>query len=243
MRERSRWWIPVVCGLALVWGCAGQSEECERSDEGAIVLTIVPELTGNDMLLSRTFNARLESVGQINTAPPIVRYQLRRTDNDQVVFLETNDLGYVLPLTEGVAYDVLLQRGTVIERLLFSWAAVFTDEEGVAGMLVTDWEPGFSVLSSGGPDPTWDPPEGFGLQVAVADGGCEPRIENSDRFRDITNRKLSFGLNNQIRDLFHGSSGSLGDYDIRVFRAQRAVAKDSNLNIINQYSFALGRVR
>jgi hypothetical protein len=230
--------IFVLILAAGLTACSEDDPACVEEDLGAIEFTVVPDMEVGTF----SFTGVLESIDPLFTAPPVVRYRFRRSDDQTAVEVSIPDFGYRMALSEGVEYVVDLHKGTVIEKLLFSWGATFRDAGGTAVLIATDWLPGYSVFVSDEGDayPLVDGSGTSFVRVTFEDPGCKPRIANTSDLRDITNRALGFAHQGNVAQLFHAETGSLGDLEVEVFRSQRVVVKTQAV-AMNQISFAISR--
>ncbi|HET9232513.1 MAG TPA: hypothetical protein VFP10_00030 [Candidatus Eisenbacteria bacterium] len=255
--------MPKVMGLALLLGlcvigvaCEEESPaECDLDPQGDFLFSLDPRLpSGPDSTadIERTITGAVLDTIMVapNFIPPLITYRFHapgfsRLDIrliDLLVEEETDPAQRGFPVVKGETYtlDFELTQQVVPP----SMSIRISDGEGVRFFGVNDWRPaettGAQIHESGYPEI-----DGAELRVLFSEVGCETQDVDFDCYQEFTNRRLDFLIgNNGPLELFSNQRGTLGPWDIFVYKAAKVVAKagcTESLLRQNGVSFTLER--
>ena len=257
--------MPKALGLALLMGLCivgvGCEEdlpaECSLEPQGDFMFSLDPPLPpGTDVTadIERTIaGAVLDSIMVFpNLDPPLIIYRFHapsfaRLDvrlNDLLVEEETDPAQRGFPVVKGETYtlDFELTSPPVYPP---SMSIRISDGEGVRFFGVNDWRPAENTEPSQIHEGGYPELGGAELRVLFSHVGCETQEEDFDCYHEFTNRRLDFLIGNDgPLELFSNQKGTLGDWDIFVYKAAKVVAKAGCIHALrdqNGVSFTLER--
>ena len=120
-----------------------------------------------------------------------------------------------------------------------------SDGQGVRVFGVNDWRPAENTEPSQIHEGGYPELGGAELRVLFSHVGCETQDVDFDEYHEFTNRRLDFLIgNNGPLELFSNQKGTLGDWEIFVYKAAKVVAKAGSIEALrnqNGVSFTLER--
>lgn len=206
----------ILAALALglfAAACDDQPEECKRLPEGEFTFRLEPGRAGDPYTLTAT----VQSIEYFAGDPSIYEYRLL-TPQNQTIVLTLDDLGYTLPVEAGQSYTFEVHS---VGGVPTANGIRISDASGLRFMAVTDWRPNFSVFT-----------EGYGslgatgqLQVFFQADGCDPRIEDTTCFLEVTNYRLEFVAGGQRVKLWNQQEALLAGWRIHALKTSLVKVK------------------
>ncbi len=208
--------ILAALALSLVAAaCNNEPEECKRTPEGEYTFRLDPSRASDPYTLTAT----VQSVEYFAGQNPSYEYRLLTTQS-QTIVLTLDDLGYSLPVEVGQSYTFNVQN---VGGVPAANGIRISDASGLRFMAVTDWRPNFSVFT-----------EGYGnlgdlgtLQVFFQPDGCDPRVEDTTCFLEITNYRLEFVAGGQRVKLWNRQEAKLAGWRIHALKTGVVKVKSS----------------
>ena len=231
--------LAVLGGLLLAGvGCEEETPtECTLEPQGDFVFTLDPRLPSGpdstDDIEHRITGAVLDTIMVTpNFIPPLITYRFHHGPGssrldirliDRLVEEESDPAQRGFPVVKGETYTLYFELTQQIVPPAMSIR--IEDAAGVRFFGVNDWRPsgttGAQIHETG-----YGELDNQELRVLFSDGGCQTREVNFDCYQEFTNRRLDFVIgNNGPLELFSDQQGTLGNWDIFVYKAAKVVAK------------------